>query len=458
MDIIHPIEAEETVIGIITSGKAEDAAWARSLSASDFHNPDCKALFEAFSGLYNARKTVNLPNVDDWLTRNVGADRAQRLMQTAMNKAREHALSAWTLSDNVDRVLEGSRRRGLMAIGEAICRGSTDPKRDIAGLIDDARLHLRNRIQSKFEWFTAGDAAIAAYEALENNVKPYPTGIADLDSVLCGGIHPGEFTIIGARPAVGKSAVLLQMACRCAEAGINTAYISLEMSKRQMGARMLASKSAANAGMLRGGMDISPKTWEHLSSALTLIGGSTGDRLQIVACGGMTIEEISREVQTLVDTGKCDVLFVDYLQLIRTEHAAGKDYERIGLVSRALKGLTIDHNIAVVAAAQVRRQDNGGTPRAPSLDELRGSGDMEQDADNVLLLHVPTDSDDYTFKNPSYNRFNGLFERLQNGQHKLMTIDVAKQRQGEAGRIWTIFNPSRMTFVDAERFMETNTK
>lgn len=449
MDILHPIEAEETIIGVLAAGKAGDFSAFSGLSPNDFHAPELRQLFGACAGIMRGHVSVNLPNIDEWLTRNLGADRAAQLMPEAMRLAGLHHLEGWRLPDCVSVVTEGARRRALVKAGEALSSGAADGRRDLSELIDNARAFLIGNTRGKFKTITLAEACMEAYEAAEKRVKPFPTGIAELDRVLCGGIHPGEFTILGARPAVGKSAVLLHMAQKCAEAGAKVVFVSLEMSSLQMGARTLAAKSDINAGLLRSGEDLPPNAWTCLSDAMLYIDNGAGESLKILACGGMTVEELCSEVLTFVDANACDVLFVDYLQLLRTRQAVKGDFERLGIVSRALKGLTIDLGIAVVAAAQVLRQNNNGTPRAPGLDELRGSGDMEQDADNVLLLHVPASPDDGTLKNPTYrNQYSGLFERLEGSACRLMSIDVAKQRQGMTRRTWTVFNPSRMAFID----------
>lgn len=449
MDIIHPIEAEETVIGILASGKADSSLIAARLSPNEFYAGELRQLFAACVGIINARQPVNLQRLDEWLTRNAGAEKAAQLMPVAVNLCAAHHLEGWRLADCVSIVAEGAQRRGLIKAGEALSAGAADEKRDLTELTDRAMAFLNSNTRSRIERHTLSDTCLEAYEAAEKQIKPYPTGIKYLDAAMCGGLHPGEFTILGARPAVGKSAVLLHMAQKCAEAGAKVVFVSMEMSTRQIGTRVLAAKSDINAGALRSGKPLSPEAWTHLADAMCYVSESVGNNLEIIACGGMSVEELRSEIITLADANACDVLFVDYLQLLRTRQNVKSDFERLGIVSRALKGLTIDLGIAVVAAAQVLRQGNGGVPRAPGLDELRGSGDMEQDADNVLLLHAPVSGEDSTLKTSSYtDNYKGLFEGLNANAHRLITIQIAKQRQGETGRIWAIFNPSRMAFID----------
>lgn len=454
MDILRPKEEEQAIIGILLSGKVEGKA-IQTLSPDDFEAPDLRLLFIAICDIMRRNEGVTLSGVDEWLTRKYDTAHVGQIMAQAIGLQGKHRLDGWRLPQCVNMVQEAARRRRLVKAGEALSRGAADGTRDFAELLDNAKACLRGQSQSRFTWISLADACIDAYNAAEKQVKPFPTGIGTLDKVLCGGLHKGEFTILGARPAVGKSAVLLHMAQAAAATGAKVAFVSLEMSPLQIGGRTLAAKSDINPGLLRTGCKLPDESWAELAEALAAVGGDLGDNLKLLACGGVTVEELCAEVQTLADDGACEVLFVDYLQLLRSRQHVRGEYERLGVVSRGLKSLTLDLDIAVVAAAQVRRQDNGGIPRAPSMDELRGSGDMEQDADNILLLHTPVTPDDNTLNSYSYTeQFNGLFERLAGSDFRLLSVDVSKQRQGRTCRTWSVFNPTRMTFVSPERFMQ----
>ena len=144
------------------------------------------------------------------------------------------------------------------------------------------------------------------------------------------------------------------------------------------------------------------------------------------------------------------MVVLDYLQLLRSRQKTSSDFERLGIVSRGLKQIALEADLPLLTAAQVRRQGNsGGTLRAPGLDELRGSGDLEQDADNVSLLHRVESLDDAVLRSRGYTaRHSGLYEGVQAQGKQLLTIEVAKQRQGCTGRAWVIFDPARMRFTD----------
>lgn len=443
MNLIAPAEAERAIVGILAGGASMGDASA--LTRKDFTEADMADAFAACQSLDTRHEGISLAALDEHLTRDHGSERASVLMAKVVSAMREFQLRKWELGSFVRIVREGSQRRRLIKIGEAIVRGAQDEQRSMEELIDSARTFLTQAVQARGGWIKATDACLAAYEAAERQEIPIQTGVRGLDIVLGGGLHGGELTILGARPAVGKSAVLLQMAMEAARSGKRVCFVSLEMSEIQMGTRILSAKSGVNAALLRTGQDIEDADWELLASGLEIAGQECGDRLSIMASGSMSVEELRSEVQTMVEKGECDLLIVDYLQLLSTRQKTGKEYERIGVVSRGLKAITLDLKIPVVAAAQVLRQN--GINRAPTLDELRGSGDIEQDADNVILLHKP-DADDESISEP----YRTVARNAKNFGMSLMSFDVAKQRQGITSRTFSVFNSSRMRFCPPDDF------
>lgn len=447
MNLLYPHEAERGVIGLLVN--ASDLGAALNLAPADFSDKDESRIFAAMREIAARREVLHLDSIDEELTRAHGVDTAARLMGIVTEAMSQYPLQQYRLPKFAESVHEGSRRRKLQQIAQAIARGAEDGQRDLSELTDSARDALRKQAVTRGGWVSASEACHAAYEAAEQAQKPIPTGMSELDAILCGGLHRGEFTVLGARPAVGKSAVLLQMALNAAAHGARVAFVSLEMSVHQIGARMIAAETSVNSGLLRSGQELPEKAWADMAGAMVAMDEKCGDRLRIIARGALTVEDLRGELQTVVDNGGCDLLIVDYLQLLRTRQKTSSDFERVGAVSRALKAMTLDFGFPVVAAAQVRRQNNGGVLRAPGMDELRGSGDIEQDADNVLLLHRPETPEDGALKTRGYAmRHMGLFEYAQSNGMQLQTIEVAKQRQGRTARTWFVFNPARMQFIN----------
>lgn len=447
MDVLRPEDQEFAVIGIIVGCKAADLKPVQALSPEDFCNRQARQLFAAVKALMTQGQRVELATLDPELTRMYGADATMALMQKTMQAAQEYALQGWNLQRFAAGVKEGAQRRKAVRIGETLSSAAADGQRDISEVLSLAQSTLRGCNTSSGSIVSATDALIYAYDAAFSQEKPIATGIGELDAILCGGLRRGELTILGARPAVGKSSVLLQVARHAARQDKRVLFVSLEMSAQQIGARILSANSGLNGGRLISGQELSDKDCNALARGLETSGYDGTRNLSLLVQPGLTIEELQQEILGWDDM---DALVLDYIQLVRTKQKIGSDFERLGIVSRGLKQIALEANLPILTAAQVRRQNNsGGALRAPCLDELRGSGDLEQDADNVVLIHRVESADDAVLRGKGYTaRHAGLYEGVQMCGKQLLTIEVAKQRQGCTGRAWVIFDPGRMQFTD----------
>lgn len=447
MDFLRPEEQELAVIGIIASGKAADLKPVHALSPEDFCNRQARQIFTAILALMLRQQRIEFSTLDAELTRQFGTAATTALMQTVLQAAQSYALQAWALPQYVAQVREGAQRRRMKKIGEALSCAAADGQREVSEVLSSAQAALRNCNTSSGGICSASDALIDAYDAAFYQAKPVATGIGELDAILCGGLRRGELTILGARPAVGKSSVLLQIARCAAQQGKRVMFVSLEMSAQQIGARILSANSGLNGGRLISGQQLSDGDCDALARGLEVSGNDGTENLSLLVRPGLTIEGLKQETLGRDDV---DMLVLDYLQLLRSRQKTGSDFERLGIVSRGLKQIALEADLPLLTAAQVRRQGNGGGAlRAPGLDELRGSGDLEQDADNVCLLHRVESLDDAVLRSRGYTaRHSGLYEGVQAQGKQLLTIEVAKQRQGCTGRAWVIFDPARMRFTD----------
>ena len=447
MDVLRPEDQELAVIGIISSGKTADLKPVLALSPEDFYNRQARQIFVAVQALMLRQQRIEFSTLDAELTRQFGTDTTTALMQTVLQVAQSYALQSWALPQYVAQVREGAQRRRMKKIGEALSCAAADGQRDVSEVLSSAQATLRNCNTSSGGICSASDALIDAYDAAFSQAKPVATGIGELDTILCGGLRRGELTILGARPAVGKSSVLLQIARCAAQQGKRVLFVSLEMSAQQIGARILSANSGLNGGRLISGQQLSDGDCDALARGLEVSGNDGTENLSLLVRPELTIEDLRQETLGRDDV---DMVVLDYLQLLRSRQKTSSDFERLGIVSRGLKQIALEADLPLLTAAQVRRQGNsGGTLRAPGLDELRGSGDLEQDADNVSLLHRVESLDDAVLRSRGYTaRHSGLYEGVQAQGKQLLTIEVAKQRQGCTGRAWVIFDPARMRFTD----------
>lgn len=450
--MIAHYEAEQSVLGaMLRSNKATGTAIER-LRPDDFADPAHREIFSAMLAITLGSRKVDLVTVDEELTRRGKLDAVGGPVK--LLELTESTPSTANVGAYIDIVLEKANLRRLQAIAESINRRTAEQDMtadQIIELIEGACNDITSRVQQKDAgWVSGGEAAIMAFEAAEKKPDPIPTGFTELDDYLCGGLINPELTIVGARPGKGKSAFLLTASINAARSGKHVGYFSLEMSALQLGQRTLAATSLVSINRQRTG-SLTDKDWERMSEGLTeLQNNGVGEHLHIYQSYGLTVERLANIARHAVQRGEMDLLVLDYIQLLRTTEKVEAERERLGTISKALKQLALALDIPILTAAQVRRQsqdDSKKGGRAPTLDELRGSGDLEQDADNVLLIHSPDNPDDPTLKRiiPTHQ---GIWERAHNANGRPFTVEVAKQRQGTNGRTWCLFKPMTMRFYD----------
>lgn len=244
-------------------------------------------------------------------------------------------------------------------------------------------------------------------------------GLPNLDDMI-GGLEGGDVIVIGARPAVGKSALVTQITTNLAEQGKKIGFYNLEMSDKQMYERFVASQSGLGLTRIRRAVKFlgdEEKRFKMANNALA-------ERSNIViSTGAKTVSEIRSESRHM----GFDVIVIDYLQLIRSDtFYRGNRVAEVGAISKAIKALAMELNIPIILLSQLNRASEGRETREPSMSELRESGDIEQDASVIILLWNMSEED-----------------RSKKG------CKVEKNRQGETGKMELRFDGDKMRFKDA---------
>lgn len=441
---MHNRDAELCVIGGIErrlEGGKRNAIYA--IGEDDFFFPNHRMIYCAMRSLCDSKKPVDLVTVDEEITRlypNAGSDVTSDLIE-ALAQMTEYV----NLNQYIDIVREAATRRKLLSIADEIAQTVTDKSMDVSAITDAARASLRSMVKSSNSWVSISDVMVATYEYLEKRAKGeivgIKSGVADVDRAT-GGFFPGEMAVIGARPSVGKSAFALQIAIDAASKGHKICFISCEMVAEQFGQRLISNSTRIDGMKLRNA-EIKDEDWYDIVEALGYLDGLPISFM----FGSKAIEDLRGDVQNKIDLGECDMLVVDYLQLLRSKRRFDMEHERVAHVSRTLKEISTEFKIPVVALAQVKRQNNNGRARCPTMDELRSSGDIEQDADTIIFLHRPDDEYDPTID----DRDKGYFNALQENGKQYIVFSVAKQRQGQIGVIGAAFDPAHMRYLSMER-------
>ena len=236
---------------------------------------------------------------------------------------------------------------------------------------------------------------------------------------LTDGLHRGELTIVGARPGVGKTTFSLQIAEYIAQKQKSVAYICLEMSSEQMIQKMIAKEARINSRKIRNG-DLQDNEINKIAQACIKVSNLKMNILTKVR----TIQQIEIIARRMKNRNKLDLLIIDYLQLVRSNIKSQSREQEVADISRTLKLLSIELEIPIIALCQLNRN---ASKNEPTLADIRESGSIEQDADNVIFLYQ------------------------EDVENNIVTVDLQKQRAGNIGKSRLKFNKVNSEFVNLER-------
>ncbi len=318
-----------------------------------------------------------------------------------------------------------SVRRLRARLKDAIGRlDENDP--DVAAIANslDAVLQSASISHEETEYSFGQMAELALADSTDHRKQSsvVESGFLLLDQIT-GGLFPGELTIVGARPSIGKSAFGLGIALYAAKAGKRVALISCEMNQVQLGHRLLAMETGVSMQRMRAGT-LTDQDRQLIEAALPTVRKVTG-RAWIAS--RPTVEQIRARAKIAKASGGLDLLVVDYLGLMGSENPKASIYERVTEISKGLKSVAVELDVPLLCLAQLNREA-GKSDEPPRLEHLRDSGSIEQDADNVMFIH------------------------RQRGS-AATTIVMAKQRQGAVGSFEMKFNEDRCSFEDhAQQF------
>ena len=434
-------EAERNVLAYIVSSKTPSKV-VELLNESDFNNKDNQQIFKAISLLRSTKKPIDFVTVQKELLKADG-DLDVLLSQYVTERV---CSTEWQALSYVEILKKASERREVFKIVNEAKERLLDESEEVENVIEKTRQGLRDMVTVGQVYESMLDVLGDGHQAIERRCKGLEkgmtTGLSSLDKITTG-LYRGELTILGARPAVGKSALGMHIALSAAKAGYKVSICSREMTSTQYGMRVLSRNVDFPSSKLRtGNIDKDDNgnyedkgEWEQLRKSLEYNG-----RLPVTFMfTTKDIEDLRRNVQQMVDSNGLDLLMVDYMQLMQTYRKFEKDYQRIGYVSKMLKDMTVDFNIAILALAQVGRSSENSMP---TMAELRGSGDMEQDADNIIFMHRAKDKFDKNVREDDKAGFDSLID----SGNQYIVIDTVKQRQGKIGRTAVAFNPDHMIY------------
>ena len=263
----------------------------------------------------------------------------------------------------------------------------------------------------------------------KTDITGIPSGFYDLDK-LTSGFHPNELIILAARPAMGKTALGLNLAVNAAKATDQAvAIFNMEMSAEQLAMRMIAAAGGIEISKLRTGR-LEHNDWKKVNEAMSELGETN---LYIEDASGMTMSEIRAKCRRLASQDKgLGLVVIDYLQLINgSSRYEGNRQQEVSEISRSLKTMAMELKVPVIALAQLSRSVELRENKRPIMSDLRESGSIEQDADIVAFLY----RDDYYNKAASESTDTSVTELI-----------IGKHRNGGTGTIELLFERSMSNF------------
>ena len=442
---LYAQDAERSVLGgIVKRIERGEGRAVYAVNEDDFWLPNHRRIYQVIRSMYERKEPIDLITLDAEMTRLYPNEQ----FASDLLKAVCDGMYYCNFDQYIDLLKQATLRRKLVELADEMTTSAHDITEDMMVLTDKVRAKLRDMIQTQSAWHSMTDVMISTFEDIEKRQKGeivgIKSGVYDIDRAT-GGFFPGELAVIGARPAVGKSAFGLQIAVEAAAHGHKVCFVSCEMVDSQFGQRLISNTTKIDGMKLRSAK-LETEDWEMIGDAL----GQCASLPISFTFGTKTIEDLRNDVQRKIDLGECDLVVIDYLQLLKTKRRFDIEHERVGYISHALKQMTTDFKIPVVALAQAKRQNNNGRARCPVLDDLRSSGDIEQDADTVIFLHRPDDSYDPAID----ERDKPYFDTLTSHGLQYIAFSVAKQRQGQTGIIGAIFDPAHMRYISMERVRE----
>ncbi|MFM7719136.1 MAG: replicative DNA helicase [Actinomycetota bacterium] len=428
----HNLEAEESVLGAMLLSAEAIADVVGILKASDFYRSANGSIYETVHSLFSRGEPVDAITVVEDLRR-------KNLLEQVGGHLYVHELvdrtPAPSAAASYARIVAQAAllRRLIGAASEIMEIGYSqpeDPERaaDQAEqrIYEVARREQRDEIASLRELI---DEAVDSLEKSQNRDSAFAgvaTGFRDVDALLSG-LQPGNLIVIAARPGVGKSSFVTNLARNIAvEANAAVAMFSLEMSRWEIGMRLLCSEAKVPWDSIRN-RRVTADDWGRISAAASHLHAAP---LTIVDSGNVTLVEIRAKARRLASRpGGLGCIIVDYLQLMSQTQSRRIEsrQQEIAEISRGLKLLAKELDIPVIAVSQLNRDPERRQDKRPQLSDLRESGAIEQDADIVMFIHR---------------------EDLIGSKQGVAEIIVAKHRNGPTRALTLTFLPSLTKFVD----------
>ncbi|MEY4499121.1 MAG: hypothetical protein RL319_109 [Actinomycetota bacterium] len=424
--------SEQSTLGGMLLSQEAIAEVFEFVKADDFYAPKHETIFNAILALYSKGEPTDVITVTDELTKNGelvragGADYLHQLTSIVPTAANAPFYA--------QIVAEKATLRRLVEVGTRIAQMGYSNEGEIEDLVNRAQedVYGVTRAGVGEDYVPLFDSIEAAVEEMERaqsrggDMVGVPTGFSELDE-MTHGLHGGQFVILAARPAVGKSTLALDLARNAAiKHKKPVIFFSLEMGRAEIAMRLLSAESRIYLQSMRKG-SLTDNDWQRLAGVRGEINSAP---LYIDDSPNLTLVEIRAKCRRMAQRVGLEMIVIDYIQLMTSGKKVESRQQEVSEFSRALKLLAKELNVPVVAISQLNRNSEKSDNKVPEISQLRESGSLEQDADVVILLH----------REAMFDR-----EHPRAGEADLI---LAKQRNGPTGTIVVNFLGQFSKFED----------
>jgi replicative DNA helicase len=422
----HNLEAERSVLGAILLRNDTFNQAAEVIDADDFFREAHRRIFNAMVALNEQADAIDLITLKEALVRTgeleaVGGPAYIARLVDGVPRA--------TNVEYYARIIkEKSTLRALISNAHQILEEAYEGEQDADEVLDQAEKRIfevaDKRIRSGFVPLSAlvqgSFDTLTKLQQHRGLVTGVPTGFTDLDE-MTSGLQPGDLVIIAARPSMGKTSFILniaQYAALKAEREMTIGFFSLEMSAQQLFMRLLTGEAKIDAHRLRSGY----LSTDDYSKLVRAIGVLEQAKIYIDDTASIGVLEMRAKARRLKSEHGLDLLIIDYLQLMQGRGRFDNRQQELASISRSLKGLAKELGVPIVALSQLSRAAETRSDHRPQLSDLRESGALEQDADVVMMIFRP-----------------GVYEKDNLELQNAAEIIVAKQRNGPVGTVNLVF-------------------
>ncbi len=433
------LEAEQSVVGSMIADKEAITIAMEIVTKEDFYHQQYAALFDAITTLHD-----DGIDVDPVILK----DKLQEMGVPPEVSSTEFIIDVVTsvpttvnVASYANIVKDKAILRRIISTTQEIENNCYLGKDDVSTILDKTEKDIFKLTQhrSSGEYVPIKDVVMNSLKKIEmasklkGTITGLPTGFTELDYKTAG-LQPSDLILIAARPSMGKTAFVLNLAQYiCFHENACAAIFSLEMSSEQLVNRMLALESGVEANKIRTG-DLQEADWERLSFGAGVVGKSS---LIIDDTPGISIGELRSKCRKYKMDHDLKIIIIDYIQLMTgTGHSESRQQE-VSEISRSLKSLARELNVPVIALSQLSRAVEKRDDKRPMMSDLRESGGLEQDADVVMFIY----REDY------YDH--------DTDRKNISEIIIAKQRNGPIGTVELAWIPELTKFGNLDRSLQT---